>query len=166
MIYLQNNLLHLGSLGTLVWKIKTKIGSQYGNLKKISKCNECEQVKKNGSNSRFAIMLSQVTFNNSIEFNQTSQKVASNINIQFNTSPNFRKDYIWMVFWEYFWEQFFGKMFWRNFLEGILWEEFFVYIGIDLFVKILSKRRRKEKKIEVRMQAYRTWKGRKLLDLN
>ena len=30
-------------------------------------------------------------------------------------------------------EDFLGKIF----LRGILWEEFFVYIGIDLFVKIL-----------------------------
>ena len=26
---------------------------------------------------------------------------------------------------------------WEDILGGILWEEFFVYIGIDLFVKIL-----------------------------
>ena len=32
-----------------------------------------------------------------------------------------------------FWEEFFGRIF----LGGILWEKFFVYIGIDLFVKIL-----------------------------
>ena len=103
-------------------------------------------------------MLSQVNFHNSIEFNQTSQKVASNINIQFNTSPNFRKDYIWMVFWEHFLEEFLE----RNSLGGIFWEEFFAYIGIDLFVKILSLgRRRKEEKfqsLEVRVQANRTWK--------
>ena len=48
--------------------------------------------KKNGSNSRFAIMFSQVRFHNSNEFNQTSQNIASNINIQFNASTNFRKD--------------------------------------------------------------------------
>jgi hypothetical protein len=32
---------------------------------------------------------------------------------------------------------FFRRNFGRNSLGGILWEEFFVYIGIDLFVKIL-----------------------------
>ena len=41
-----------------------------------------------------------------------------------------------------------GGFFWEDFLEdflgGILWEEFFVYIRIDLFVKILSQWRRKE----------------------
>ena len=48
--------------------------------------------------------------------------------------------------WGKFWEKSFG----RNLLRGILWEEFFVYIGIDLFVKILvfvnilSKWRRKK----------------------
>ena len=50
----------------------------------------------------------------------------------------------------FFWEDFFGRIIWRIFWGGILWEEFFVYIGIDLFVKILvfvkilSKSRRKE----------------------
>jgi hypothetical protein len=55
------------------------------------------------------------------------------------------------IFWEeIFWEDFFGRIIWRIFWGGILWEEFFVYIGIDLFVKILvfvkilSKSRRKE----------------------
>ena len=43
-----------------------------------------------------------------------------------------------------FWEELFGKIFLggffgRNFLGGIFWEEFFVCIGIDLLVKILSK---------------------------
>ena len=61
---------------------------------------------------------------------------------------------------ENFWKDFFGRIFWEDLLggfigrivlKGILWEEFFVYIGIDLFVKILvfvkilSKWRRKEK---------------------
>jgi hypothetical protein len=32
---------------------------------------------------------------------------------------------------------FFEEFFWRIVLNGILWEEFFVYIGIDLFVKSL-----------------------------
>ena len=35
---------------------------------------------------------------------------------------------------ETFWEDFFGRIFWR----GFFCEEFFVYIGIDLFVKILG----------------------------
>ena len=45
---------------------------------------------------------------------------------------------------------FFGKNFLGGFLGGMIWEEFFVYIGIDLFVKILvfvkilSQGRRKE----------------------
>jgi hypothetical protein len=57
-----------------------------------------------------------------------------------------------------FWEDFFGSFFLGGFLGGffgriirrIFWEEFFVYIGIDLFVKILdfvkilSQWRRKE----------------------
>ena len=43
---------------------------------------------------------------------------------------------------EFIWEDFFGKIFLEDFLVGflgggILWEKFFVYIGIDLFVKIL-----------------------------
>ena len=61
---------------------------------------------------------------------------------------NFFEEFIGRFF---FWEEFFG----RNFLEGILWEEFFVYSGIDLFVKIwfLSrfclKARRKEGRIQI-----------------
>ena len=46
---------------------------------------------------------------------------------------------------KFFWRIFLGGFFWRIFLEdffggllgGILKEEFFIYIGIDLFVKIL-----------------------------
>ena len=35
-------------------------------------------------------------------------------------------------------EDFFGRFLWEDFLlGGILWEKVFVYIGIDLFVKIL-----------------------------
>ena len=49
-------------------------------------------------------------------------------------------------------------------MGGILWEEFFVYIGIDLFVKILvfvkilqgSKEEGKFRFLEVRVQAHRT----------
>ena len=37
----------------------------------------------------------------------------------------------------FFWRIILGGFFGRNFLGGIFWEEFFVYIGIDLFVKIL-----------------------------
>jgi hypothetical protein len=55
------------------------------------------------------------------------------------------------IFLEIFREDFFGGIFWRNFLREIFWEEFFVCIGIDLFVKILvfvkilsQGRRRKE----------------------
>ena len=58
----------------------------------------------------------------------------------------------------FFLEDFFGGLFGRifckelceDFLRGILWEKFFVYIGIDLlvkilvFVKILSQGTRKE----------------------
>ena len=55
-----------------------------------------------------------------------------------------------------FLEDFFRRIFLEGFclggfLGGILWEEFFVYIGIDLFfnilvfVKILSKSRRRRK---------------------
>ena len=44
---------------------------------------------------------------------------------------------------EFFWRNFFGgifleERFGRNCLEGFFWEEFLVYIGIDLFVKILD----------------------------
>ena len=42
------------------------------------------------------------------------------------------------IFWRIFQEDFSGGFFSGGFFqEGILWEEFFVYIGIDLFVKIL-----------------------------
>ena len=54
-------------------------------------------------------------------------------------------------------------------LGGFFWEEFFVYIGIDLFVKILSQGRRKLQvkwnsltegiffqSLEVRAQSHRT----------
>ena len=62
-----------------------------------------------------------------------------------------------------FLEDFFGE----DSLGGTLWEEYFVYIGIDLivkilvFVKILSKSKeggRKEefRSLEVRVQAYGT----------
>ena len=57
-------------------------------------------------------------------------------------------------------EDFFGKFFLGGFFFGriisrIFWEEFFVYIGIDLFakildfVKILSQWRRKEEGQEI-----------------
>ena len=38
---------------------------------------------------------------------------------------------------EFFERNFFGRIFWEDFLGGILKEEFFIYIGIALFVKIL-----------------------------
>ena len=49
-------------------------------------------------------------------------------------------------------------------MGGILWEKFFVYIEIDLFVKILvfvkilskSKEEEEFRSLEVRVQAYRT----------
>ena len=51
----------------------------------------------------------------------------------------------------------------RMFLEGSFWEEFFVSIGIDLFVnflvfdKILSKVTRKSfRSLEVQLQVHRT----------
>ena len=53
-------------------------------------------------------------------------------------------------FWRNLLGGFFGRISWEDFLEGFFWEEFFVYIGIDLFVnifisvKILSQWRRKE----------------------
>ena len=45
-------------------------------------------------------------------------------------------------FWrKFFLEDFFGRIFLEDFFGRIIWrifgEEFFVYIGIDLFVKIL-----------------------------
>jgi hypothetical protein len=50
-----------------------------------------------------------------------------------------------------FFGNFSGRFFCRNFFGGTFWEEFFVCIGIDLFVKILvfvkilsQGRRRKE----------------------
>ena len=53
----------------------------------------------------------------------------------------------------FFWRNFFGGFF-GDYLFGMIylggfvwedyWEEFFVYIGIDSFVKILSKSRRKK----------------------
>ena len=51
-------------------------------------------------------------------------------------------------------EDFFGGrvLFGGFFREGLFWEEFFVYIGIDLFVKILSqgkKEGRKEGKFKI-----------------
>ena len=46
---------------------------------------------------------------------------------------------------DFFGDIFFGGFFGRNFLGGffggMIWEEFFAYIGIDLFVKILSQGR-------------------------
>ena len=53
----------------------------------------------------------------------------------------FLEDFFGGFFWRIFLEDFFGGFFWgiigRIFLGGILKEEFFIYIGIDLFVKIL-----------------------------
>ena len=51
-------------------------------------------------------------------------------------------------------EDFWGGLF-GGYLGGILWEEFFVYIGIDLFVKILSQSNEEEEfqSLEVREQA-------------
>ena len=40
-------------------------------------------------------------------------------------------------------ENFWGGFFWKDFLGGFFLEEFFVYIGIDLLVKILSQCRSK-----------------------
>ena len=56
------------------------------------------------------------------------------------------------IFWEKCFGRIFGTIFVRIIFGGILWEEFFGrnYLfhfnveGIDLFVKILSKSRRKE----------------------
>ena len=67
-------------------------------------------------------------------------------------------------FWEKFLGGFFGRIFLEDLLRGILWEEFFVYIGIDLFVeilvfvKILSKSKEEEefRSLEGQVQAYRT----------
>ena len=43
-------------------------------------------------------------------------------------------EFLWRnLLGEIFWEEFFGRIF----LGGIFWGELFVYIGIDLFVKIL-----------------------------
>ena len=41
------------------------------------------------------------------------------------------------IFLEDFLEKFFDENFLGGFLWGVFWEKFFVYIGIDLFVKIL-----------------------------
>ena len=72
------------------------------------------------------------------------------------------EEFFW---WNFFggisWEKFFGRIFLEGFLggllEGFFWEEFFVYIGIDLFVKILvfvkilSQWRRKEEEGRTRI---------------
>ena len=59
-----------------------------------------------------------------------------------------------------FLEEFFGRKFLGGLLGGFFWEEFFFYIGIDLFVKILSQWRRGQefRSLEVRSatQARRT----------
>ena len=54
-------------------------------------------------------------------------------------------------FWEVFFGRIFGRIFFGRIIRRIFREEFFVYIGIDLFVKILvfvkilsQWRRRKE----------------------
>ena len=49
------------------------------------------------------------------------------------------------IFLEDFFGGFFWRIIWRIFLGGILKEEFFIYIGIDLFVKILSQWRRRRR---------------------
>ena len=52
----------------------------------------------------------------------------------------FERNFLEEIFLEdFFWEDYF-----EDFLGGILREKFFVYTGIDLFVKILSQWRRKE----------------------
>ena len=70
-----------------------------------------------------------------------------------------------IFFDEFFLRNLFGRIFCGMiFLRRLLWEEFFVYNGIGLFVnilvfvKILSKWRRKKKfrSLEVRAQAHRT----------
>ena len=45
---------------------------------------------------------------------------------------NFLEGFLGRTFGRIFWEDY-----WEDFLGGILWEELFVYIGIDLFVKTL-----------------------------
>ena len=65
-----------------------------------------------------------------------------------NFLGNFLEDFFAGMFMvEFFWGEFFGRIF----LGGNLREEFFVYIGIDLFVKILSqwrRRRRNDKNLD------------------
>ena len=63
----------------------------------------------------------------------------------------FGQNFLGEIFWEdFFWEDFFGKIILGGLLGGYFWEEFFVCIEIDLFVKILffvkilSQWRRKE----------------------
>ena len=66
----------------------------------------------------------------------------------------FPKDFFKEFFGGIFWRNFFGRIFLGGFFGRIIWrifwEEFFVCIGIDMFVKILvfvkilSQRRRKE----------------------
>ena len=56
-----------------------------------------------------------------------------------------------------FWEKFFGRIFCEGFFGEDYWKVFFVYIGIDLFFKILffvkilsqDKARRKARKIPI-----------------
>ena len=93
----------------------------------------------------------------------------------------------WEIFWEFFWriflEEFFWRNFWKKFLGRIFWGGFFgekffgrnslftllklfeygrtegidLFVKILVFVKILSKwRRKKEESLEVRGQAHRT----------
>ena len=52
------------------------------------------------------------------------------------------------IFWEFFWRIFFGGIFWEKILGGFFLrnstKSYLNMEGIDLFVKILSKSRRKE----------------------
>ena len=55
---------------------------------------------------------------------------------------NFRRNFLGGIFLEKFFGRiflggFFGRIYLGGFLGGFFWEEFFAYIGIDLFVKIL-----------------------------
>ena len=82
------------------------------------------------------------------------ERVFGVVNYIFSKTLNFLEFFCNWIFWrnfleESFWQNFFwedflgehflGALFCRILGGGILWEEFFVYIGIDLFVKILSQ---------------------------
>ena len=66
--------------------------------------------------------------------------------IFFENFSGFSGEFFWIFFWrnilgEIFLEDFLWRIFYGGFFGRIIrrtfWEEFFVYIGIDLFVKIL-----------------------------